>query len=112
MEGGKCMARYMVQASYTADGAKGLLKDGGSGRKAAIEALFRSTGGKLESIYFAFGQDDIYLIGDFPDGASAASVSLTVGASGAARVNTVVLLTPEEMDAATKKSVKYQAPGK
>lgn len=106
------MAKFMYQVSYTADGAKGLLKDGGSGRKAAIDALFKSAGGKLESIYYAFGQDDLYLIGDFPDAASAASVSLAVGASGAARVTTVVLLTPEEIDAATKKSLKYQAPGK
>lgn len=106
------MPKYMFQASYSAEGAKGLLKDGGSGRKTAVEALFKSAGGKLESIYYAFGQDDLYLIGDFPDAASAAGVSLTVGASGAARVKTVVLLTPEEMDAATKKSLKYQPPGK
>ena len=106
------MPKYLFQASYTAEGTKGLLKDGGTGRKAAIEQLFKSAGGKLESIYYAFGGDDLFLIGDFPDATSAASVSLTVGATGAASIKTTVLLSPEEIDAATKKSVNYRAPGK
>jgi uncharacterized protein with GYD domain len=106
------MPKYMFQASYTVEGTKGLLKDGGSARRTAIESLFKSAGGKLESIYYAFGEDDLYLIGDFPDAASAASISLTVGGSGAARVRTVALLTTEEIDQAVKKSVNYKPPGK
>lgn len=106
------MPKYMFQASYSAEGTKGLLKDGGSSRRTAIESLLKTAGGKLESIYFAFGEDDLYVIGDFPDAASAASVSLTVGASGASRVRTIVLLTPEEIDEAGKKAVKYRPPGK
>jgi len=106
------MSKYMFQASYSVEGTKGLLKDGGSGRRAAIESLVKSAGGRLDSIYYAFGEDDLYLICDFPDAASAASVSLTVGASGAARVRTVALLTTEEVDQAVKKSVSYRPPGK
>ena len=105
------MARYLFQASYTADGIKGILKEGGSGRKAAIEKLVEGVGGTLESVYFAFGDDDIYAIGELPDQASAAAVSLIVGASGLVKVKTVVLLTPEEIDDATKKSVDYRPPG-
>ena len=105
------MAKYLFQASYTADGIKGILKEGGSGRKAAIEKLVEGVGGTLESVYFAFGDDDIYAIGELPDQASAAAVSLIVGASGLVKVKTVVLLTPEEIDDATKMSVDYRPPG-
>lgn len=105
------MPRFMVQASYTAEGAKGLLKDGGSGRRNAVEKLIKSAGGKLESVYFAFGEDDVFVIADMPDNATAAAVSLTVSASGAVRTRTVPLLTVEEIDQAAKKSLDYRKPG-
>ena len=105
------MPKYLFVASYTSEGARGLLKDGGSGRKSAIEKLARSAGGKLEHIWYAFGEDDVFLVVDVPDNAAAAAVSLTVGASGAARCRTVPLLTVEEIDAAAKKSVDYRKPG-
>ena len=105
------MPRFMVQASYTAEGAKGLLKDGGSGRRNAVEKLIKSAGGKLESVYFAFGEDDVFVIAEMPDNATAAAVSLTVSASGAVRTRTVPLLTVEEIDQAAKKSLDYRKPG-
>jgi uncharacterized protein with GYD domain len=88
-----------------------VLKEGGTGRRAAIENLGQSVGGKLEAFYFAFGETDAYVIVDLPDNASAAAVALTVNASGAASVRTTVLMTPEEVDAATKKSPAYRPPG-
>jgi uncharacterized protein with GYD domain len=105
------MQKYLIHGSYSADGAKGVLKEGGSKRRAVIKGLIEKMGGRLECFYFAFGKDDFYLMVDLPDATSAAAVSLTVGASGAASTNTVVLLTPEEIDAATKKTVEYQRPG-
>ncbi len=105
------MPKYLFQASYTVEGVKGLLKDGGSKRRAAIEQTIKGLGGKLEAAYFAFGQDDVYVIVDAPDNVSVAAVSLAVTASGAATVRTIVLLTPEEMDQATKKTVSYRPPG-
>ncbi len=105
------MPKYMIAASYTQEGVKGLLKDGGSGRRAAVEQLVKSVGGSLEGIYFAFGNDDVYVIVDAPDNATAAGVSLTVTASGAVRTRTDVLITPEEMDEAAGKSVDYRPPG-
>jgi uncharacterized protein with GYD domain len=105
------MGKYLVMASYTADGAKGLLKDGGTKRRQAAEQVIKSVGGTLESFYFAFGESDAYVILDAPDQASAAAASLAINASGAVTTRTVVLLTPEDIDKAVKKSPKYRAPG-
>ncbi|MCH8948496.1 MAG: GYD domain-containing protein [Acidobacteria bacterium] len=106
------MPKYLLQASYTAEGLRGLLKEGATKRKAAVEQLIDSLGGKLEVFYPAFGDTDVFLIVDAPDNETAAAASMVVGASGAVQVRTTVLLTPEEMDRATKKSVSYRPPGK
>jgi len=106
------LARYMLCASYTTEGVKGLLKDGGSGRQDAVGKLLADLGGSLESFYFAFGEDDVYAIAEIPDNVTAAAIALAVGSSGAVRVKTTVLLTPEEIDRATQTTVKYRAPGK
>jgi uncharacterized protein with GYD domain len=105
------MAKYMWTGSYTLEGTKGLIAEGGSGRKAAVEKMLASMGGKLESMYFTFGSDDVLIIVDAPDNVSAASVALTVAASGAVRGKMTVLLTPEEVDQASKKSPTYRPPG-
>lgn len=105
------MAKYLFIGSYTAEGARGLLKDGGSGRRKVAEEVVRSLGGTVEANYFGFGSDDFYLLADLPDHAAAAALSLTVGSSGAVSVRTVVLMTPEEVDAATQRSVPYRPPG-
>jgi uncharacterized protein with GYD domain len=106
------MAKYLLLGSYTADGTKGVLKDGGTGRRKAVEQALKSVGGSMEALYFAFGEADAVVIADLPDNVSAAALSLMVNASGLASARTVVLLTAEEMDQATKKTVKYRAPGK
>jgi uncharacterized protein with GYD domain len=105
------MAKYLLKASYTTDGVKGVLKDGGSGRRAAVEQTARGLGGSLESFYFAFGDTDAYVVVDLPDNATATAISLVVNAAGGAQVTTVPLITPEEADEATKKSVEYRPPG-
>jgi uncharacterized protein with GYD domain len=105
------MAKYMIQANYTSEGLKGLLKEGGSSRRKVVDALLASVGGKAESFYYAFGDTDAFVIVDVPDNVTAAAVALTVGASGAVTLKTTVLMTPEEVDQATKKSPAYRAPG-
>ena len=105
------MPKFMVKASYNAEGARGLVKEGGSGRRAAVQKLIEGMGGKMEGFYFAYGADDAIVIVDLPDAASGLAVSLAVNASGAVRVSTVPLISPEEMDAAAKKSVAYRPPG-
>jgi uncharacterized protein with GYD domain len=105
------MAKYLFIGSYTADGAKGLLKDGGSKRREAIQQLIESVGGKLESIYWGFGKDDSYTVADFPSPAAAAAAALKVGSSGSARVRTVPILTAEDLDAATQMSPTFRPPG-
>jgi uncharacterized protein with GYD domain len=105
------MPKFMFEARYTSEGAKGVAKEGGTGRRAAIAKMAEAAGGKLESIYFAFGDVDAYVIVDLPDSTTAASVALAVNQGGGASCKTVVLMTPEEMDKASKVSVKYKAPG-
>lgn len=106
------MPKYMLRVNYTADGAKGLIQDGGSKRRAVAQKAAESVGGRVESFYFAFGDTDAFVVADLPDAASAAAIALTVSASGGATIQTSVLMTPEEVDAAAKKSPLYTAPGR
>ena len=105
------MPKYLIQANYVGDGIKGLLKEGGSSRRAAVEKLIKSVGGTVEAFYFAFGDTDVYVIADMPDNASMAAVALMVAASGVINLKTTVLMTPEELDNAAKKTPVYRAPG-
>ena len=105
------MPKYLIEASYTLEGVKAVRSSGGTSRRDAITELAESVGGRLESLYFAFGDHDVYVIADLPDNESAAAVALTVNSAGGAAVRTVVLLTPEEVDAAAKRSVDYRPPG-
>ena len=105
------MPKYLVSANYAGEGIKGLLKEGGSSRKAAVEKLVGSMGGSVESMYYAFGETDLYIIADMPDNASMTALALTVGASGAVTLTTTVLLTPAEVDDAVKKTPNYSPPG-
>ncbi len=105
------MPKYLVQASYTTDGVKGILDKGGSSRPEAIRHLLEDLGGSMEAFYFAFGDADAYVIADLPDNVSAAAIAMAVNASGAAAAKTTTLLTPEEVDQATQKAVDYKPPG-
>lgn len=105
------MPKFLIKASYTTEGAKGLLKEGGTARRAAVVKLVEGLGGKVEAFYYAYGDSDAYIISDLPDATSGLAVSLAVNASGAVRLSTIPLITPEEIDAASKKSVAYRAPG-
>lgn len=105
------MAKFLIKATYTTDGVRGLLKEGGTKRRAAVQEIIEAAGGKLEVFYYAYGADDAVIIADLPDATSGLAISLTVNASGAVRLSTLPLITPEELDAASKKSVKYRAPG-
>ena len=105
------MPKYLISGSYSVEGTKGLIKEGGSSRRAVVEQLVKGLGGSLESLYFGFGSDDVYVIVDAPDNVTMVAVSLAVAATGAVRLKTTVLITPEEMDRATKKNVQYRAPG-
>ena len=97
------MPTYLWRGSYTAEGVKGLAKDGGSKRRSAVQQMVEKAGGKLHSFYFALGDADVFGIAEFPDVATALAVSATVNASGMVRLTSTQLVTPEEFDAATKK---------
>lgn len=106
------MGKYLFKGTYTAAGAAALLSEGGTPRRASVEKLAKSLKGTIESMYFAFGQGDAYIIADLPDPSAAVAFSLAAGAGGGVQVETVVLLTPEDIDTASRKSVEYRPPGK
>ena len=105
------MPKYLAVASYTSEGIKGLTKAGGVSRRAVVEKLLKSRGSHLEAFYFAFGENDAYLVLDVPDNLTAAAISLAVAGAGATRMKTIELLTPEEIDQAMEKHVVYAPPG-
>jgi uncharacterized protein with GYD domain len=105
------MPKFLLEVRYTREGLQGVVAKGGTARVEAGTAAVKSAGGKVEAFYFAFGETDVYLIADMPDNAAAAAVALTVGAAGGATVRTTPLLTPEEVDRATKAKVEYRPPG-
>jgi len=105
------MAKYLMQASYSAEGVRGLIQGGGSSRVAAVEALVQQMGGTVESVYFSFGDSDVVGICDVPDNVSATAISLAVNASGVISAKVTPLITPEELDAAAKKVPNYTPPG-
>lgn len=105
------MAKYLVKANYTEAGLPGLFKDGGTGRRDAVEQLAASVGGTVEAFYYAFGETDVYVIIDVPDNVTAAGLSLVINRSGAVNANITALLTPEEVDQATSIAADYRPPG-
>jgi uncharacterized protein with GYD domain len=106
------MPKYLMEASYTAEGTKGLATEGGSSRRKTVEEMVKGLRGTLEAFYYAFGMSDVFLIVDVPDAVTAAAVSLAINQTGAVQLKTHVLMTPEEMDQAAKKTVNYRPPGK
>ena len=105
------MPKYLYQGSYTQEGVKGLLKEGGTSRRDSIAKMLGTMGCKLEAYYFGFGTHDVYAIVDAPDQATAVAASLVVNAAGALTLNTTVLIEPGELDAATDITVPYRPPG-
>jgi uncharacterized protein with GYD domain len=105
------MPRYLIAGKYSPEGTQGLLGKGGTARRSAVTEMVENLGGTVETFDFAFGEDDVFTICDIPDNVTAASIGLTVGASGLVGVRTIVLLTPEEVDAAAQMHPDYHGPG-
>ena len=105
------MPKYLIKVNYSPEGLRGIVKEGGTSRRDYVDKLLQNSGGTLESFYFAFGENDAFLVCDLPDNVTGASIGLTVNSSGAVHLETVALLTPEEVDEATRKTVDYRPPG-
>ena len=105
------MAKYLFRTKYTVAGLRGLLKEGGTSRREALKQTIEGVGGSLEGFYYAFGDEDLLIIADLPDHAAATAASINIGAAGALEVAVTVLVSPETIDQAVKKSVSYRAPG-
>jgi uncharacterized protein with GYD domain len=106
------MPKFLFEADYSVEGTKGLLKEGGTKRRAAVDAAVKSVGGKLEAFYYTWGTRDAIVIVDLPDDTAAITLSLNVSASGSVAFKTTPLVTPEQIDQAVKKTPSYRAPGK
>jgi uncharacterized protein with GYD domain len=106
------MPKFLIEATYNAEGTKGLLKEGGSSRRATVKKAVEELGGKLEAFYFAFGETDAYVICDVPDVVTGLAICMAVDASGEVHVKTTPLIAPEDIDAACHKVVHYRAPGR
>jgi uncharacterized protein with GYD domain len=106
------MVKYLFEGRYSTEGAKGVAKEGGSARRAAVTKMTEALGGRVESFYFAFGDVDVYSIVDVPDAVTASAIALAVNQSGAVSLKTIVLITPEEVDAAARKSVDFRPAGR
>ncbi len=102
------MPRYLIQAKYTENGLRGILKEGGAKRADVIANVIRSLGGAVECFFFALGETDVYVVINLPNNINACAFSLATNASGAVSVKTTVLLTPEELDEATVLAMKSQ----
>lgn len=104
------MLKFLMEAQFTSGGLEGVRREGGTSRRDVVERAIESVGGELESFHFAFGEYDTYTIMNLPDHESAAALSGAVSSSGAAKTRMIVLLTPEEIDEASKRTVEYRAP--
>lgn len=105
------MPKYLIKASLNAEGVSGTLKEGGTSRRATVEKMTEDIGGTLEAFYYAFGETDAYVIVDAPNNVTSAAVAMTVAASGTVATETVVLITPEEVDEISAMTVDYRPPG-
>ncbi|MGZ8288597.1 MAG: GYD domain-containing protein [Telluria sp.] len=105
------MPKFLFEASYLSEGLVGLVKEGGTRRRGAVEELFKSLGGTVEAFYYAFGDRDVFIVGELPDNAAAAALSIKVNAAAAATCKTTVLLTTQEIDEAVRKTSVYRPPG-
>jgi len=106
------MAKYLLKVRYTGDGIKGVMRDGGSARFSAAQDVAKGVGGSVESFHFAFGDDDAFLICELPDNKAAATLAMTVSASGRVAISTIPLLTVDEVDAiAAGTKPAYTPPG-
>jgi uncharacterized protein with GYD domain len=104
------MPKYLVQGSYTDHGLTGLLKEGGSKRRAMVAQLAEEMGGKLEMFYFAFGGDDFIIILDLPSNIDMAATAIVAQASGMVKSRVTVLMTPEDVDQAVHRKVDFHPP--
>jgi uncharacterized protein with GYD domain len=105
------MPRYLIEGSYTDDGTKGLLKEGGSSRRDMVTKMIEGMGGALEAFYYTFGDRDVIAVYSAPDEVSALALAMAVNQSGKVSIKTTPLLTVEDVDRAAKKSVGYRPPG-
>jgi uncharacterized protein with GYD domain len=105
------MTKYLFEANYVGEGIKGLMREGGTGRRDAVVEALKSVGGSIESFYFAFGETDVLGVFEIPEQADALALSLMINSTGAVNLRLKPLITPEDLDEAAKRTPSYRPPG-
>lgn len=105
------MPKYLFYGSYTEEGYRGLVEEGGSKRIEAARKALESVKGSLDAFYFSFGEEDFYILVDLPNNVTTTAVTLAGNTSGTFRIKGVPLLSPEELDEAIGKRVDFRPPG-
>ena len=104
------MPKFLIQASYSAEGLAGAMSEGFGARMDSVTSMIEAGGSTVESIYFAYGDADIIAIVDGTEEAAIA-FSLAVNAVGIVGLTTTPLISVEQMDAARAQLPDYRPPG-
>ncbi|MEU4717299.1 GYD domain-containing protein [Micromonospora purpureochromogenes] len=105
------MAWFLLKSTYTVDGLKGLVKDGGTKRAEVVRKMIEDAGGRMESMHFAFAEDDTYVLCELPDQKTVTGLAVAIGATGSLSVRITPVLTPAEVDEVTRMKTTYTPPG-
>ena len=105
------MSKYLLKVYYSSAGAAGVAEKGGTIRSELVGKMAADVGASLDALYFAFGDTDAYAIVDAPSDEVMAGIALRINSSGATKIVTTPLLTPEQIDKATETSFSYTPPG-
>jgi uncharacterized protein with GYD domain len=110
------MTFYLIQAKVSQDTMRALV-DRPEDRLLTTTRFVKSVGGRLHNYFFSFGEYDIVLVLELPDNVSAASLAMTLAASGSVtEIETTVLFSMSEsikaMEQAGNAMGVYVAPGR
>ena len=90
------MPHYLLQWTYKDPEIKALV-DTPQDRMAELRKVVETLHGTVHGFYFAFGQFDGVAIVEFPDAEACAACVMTLESAGTnSRLETTVLITPEE----------------
>ncbi len=104
------MPKFLFTMEYSREALAGVMEQGATARREAVDTLIGSVGGQVESLHWS-PEGAAYLIATLPEQRAAATVSFVVLSAGAAKsVRVVDLLTADEIDAAAKASVDFRPP--
>ena len=109
------MSKFLIEASLTTQGVKGVQAEGGSARREAVKKALESVSGQLEAFYFCFGEYDGVVIYEVPDDTTTTAIAMAATSAGHLKAShTTKLFTVEETMEAMRKagSLTFQGPSR